>query len=312
MIFISFGKTVSNIRKNKHIPISLVTNSTITKSSYTRFVEGKTQPSINSFITILDNLHVNFEEFLYIERGFKPNYFNQMINKIQGEALKCNIPALTQMHETFAVYNYQEPHNETYLHFKCVTKLIINYIEEEPFDKESKKVLLDYLTKCEIWTHYEHMLFNCVIFIFDIDRVKAMENCIIKNLDNYQLLHTYGNEGFRTLIIILAFYILNEDLLAAIKVIGKLEEFKLQDYMIFEKNLYKLFSGIVFVLSKEETGFKNIEEALQVFKLTDANEYIFASIGFLKRICKIYDYHHPQLDKIYKMYADFDTPKPNY
>ena len=259
-----FGKAISNIRRNKHISIQQITNNTITKSSYNRFVNGETQPSINSFLTLLQNLHVSFEEFLYISRGYKPDYFNEIAMQIRDATITRNIPLMQEIHATISTYAQQNPNNQTYLHLKCVTTLILNSLQNEPLDQESKKILLNYLLKCDVWTHYEHTLFNSVIFIFEPSAVNAMEKRIIRNLDSYELMLIYGNESFRSLCVILAFDISHQDLMAAIKVVSKLANFSLHADMLFEKTLYKLFSGIVFLLSGQSIGLQNIKEAIEI------------------------------------------------
>lgn len=296
----NFGKAISNIRRNKHISIQQTTNNTITKSSYNRFVNGETQPSVNSFLTLLQNLHVSFEEFLYISRGYKPDYFNEIAMQIRDATITRNIPLMQEIHATISTYAQQNPHNQTYLHLKCVTTLILNSLQNEPLDQEAQKVLLNYLLKCDVWTHYEHTLFNSVIFIFDPSAVNAMEKRIIRNLDSYELMHIYGNESFRSLCVILAFDISHQDLMSAIKVVSKLANFSLHGDMLFEKTLYKLFSGIVFLLSGQSIGLQNIKEAIQIMQLTDSKDYLKAALAFIKDVCQIYDFHDERLSQLIK------------
>lgn len=295
-----FGKAISNIRRNKHISIQQITNNTITKSSYNRFVNGETQPSVNSFLTLLQNLHVSFEEFLYISRGYKPDYFNEIAMQIRDATITRNIPLMQEIHATISTYAQQNPNNQTYLHLKCVTTLILNSLQNEPLDQESKKILLNYLLKCDVWTHYEHTLFNSVIFIFEPSAVNAMEKRIIRNLDSYELMHIYGNESFRSLCVILAFDISHQDLMAAIKVVSKLANFSLHADMLFEKTLYKLFSGIVFLLSGQSIGLQNIKEAIQIMQLTDSKDYLKATFVFIKDVCQIYNFHDEGLAQLLK------------
>lgn len=295
-----FGKAISNIRRNKHISIQQITNNTITKSSYNRFVNGETQPSVNSFLTLLQNLHVSFEEFLYISRGYKPDYFNEIAMQIRDATITRNIPLMQEIHATISTYAQQNPNNQTYLHLKCVTTLILNSLQNEPLDQESKKILLNYLLKCDVWTHYEHTLFNSVIFIFEPSAVNAMEKRIIRNLDSYELMHIYGNESFRSLCVILAFDISHQDLMSAIKVVSKLANFSLHGDMLFEKTLYKLFSGIVFLLSGQSIGLQNIKEAIQIMQLTDSKDYLKATFAFIKDVCQIYDFHDEGLAQLLK------------
>ncbi|KRM52945.1 Rgg/GadR/MutR family transcriptional regulator [Ligilactobacillus araffinosus] len=296
----NFGKAISNIRKNKHISIQQITANTITKSSYNRFINGETQPSINSFLTLLQNLHVSFEEFLYISRGYKPDYFNEIAMQIRDATITRNISLLQEIHATISTYAQQEPNNQTYFHLQCVTTLILNFLQDDPFDQTVKNTLLNYLLKCDVWTHYEHTLFNSVIFIFDPSAVNAMEKRIIRNLDSYELMHIYGNESFRSLCVILAFDISHQDLLSAIKVVSKLENFSLHEDMLFEKTLYKLFSGIVFLLSSQSIGLQNIKEAIQILQLTDSKGYLKAALTFIKEVCQTYHFRNTELSCLLK------------
>lgn len=296
----NFGKAISNIRKNKHISIQQITANTITKSSYNRFINGETQPSINSFLTLLQNLHVSFEEFLYISRGYKPDYFNEIAMQIRDATITRNISLLQEIHATISTYAQQEPNNQTYFHLQCVTTLILNFLQDDPFDQTAKNTLLNYLLKCDVWTHYEHTLFNSVIFIFDPSAVNAMEKRIIRNLDSYELMHIYGNESFRSLCVILAFDISHQDLLSAIKVVSKLENFSLHEDMLFEKTLYKLFSGIVFLLSSQSIGLQNIKEAIQILQLTDSKGYLKAALIFIKEVCQTYHFRNTELSCLLK------------
>lgn len=296
----NFGKAISNIRKNKHISIQQITANTITKSSYNRFINGETQPSINSFLTLLQNLHVSFEEFLYISRGYKPDYFNEIAMQIRDATITRNISLLQEIHATISTYAQQEPNNQTYFHLQCVTTLILNFLQDDPFDQTAKNTLLNYLLKCDVWTHYEHTLFNSVIFIFDPSAVNAMEKRIIRNLDSYELMHIYGNESFRSLCVILAFDISHQDLFSAIKVVSKLENFSLHEDMLFEKTLYKLFSGIVFLLSSQSIGLQNIKEAIQILQLTDSKGYLKAALTFIKEVCQTYHFRNTELSCLLK------------
>ena len=57
------------------------------------------------------------------------------------------------------------------------------------------------------------------------------------------------------------------------------------------------------MLSNQENGIENIGVALEVFKLTNCEEYLCGSLTFLKRIAEIYDYHHPKLDEIFAAFS---------
>src|SRR5699024_2885536 len=240
------------------------------------------------------------KNFSIISRGYKPDYFNEIAMQIRDATITRNIPLMQEIHATISTYAQQNPNNQTYLHLKCVTTLILNSLQNEPLDQESKKILLNYLLKCDVWTHYEHTLFNSVIFIFEPSAVNAMEKRIIRNLDSYELMHIYGNESFSSLCVILAFDISHQDVMAAIKVVSKLANFSLHADMLFEKTLYKLFSGIVFLLSGQSIGLQNIKEAIQIMQLTDSKDYLKATFAFIKDVCQLYDFHDEGLAQLLK------------
>ncbi|MCT3441845.1 XRE family transcriptional regulator, partial [Limosilactobacillus fermentum] len=77
-----YGPTISDIRKAKKISLKNLLQDQMTPSSYSRFVDGKTETSVNNFVALLENLNVTFDEYLYINNGYQNSRYDQLYRKL--------------------------------------------------------------------------------------------------------------------------------------------------------------------------------------------------------------------------------------
>ncbi|GET11555.1 hypothetical protein SN811_00550 [Ligilactobacillus agilis] len=282
-----FGKTISYIRKKKAIPVKEVIGEKLTRSAYSRFASGQTQTSIENFSYMLSNLHVNFEEFEYIKNDYEPNRYQKFLIKAQKAAHLQNIEELKYIYEK--LNDYAKINNDMVpLHFSCIVKLTINKIRGEEYDKYSRETIINYLKLCESWTHYELMLFNNAMFIFDLSLVKIMKRKVIHNLEKYQNLRSYGSESFRVLINILTLFIDNNMLNEAVLLVDEIEEFHLRDDMFFEKTLRMYFMGIIQMIRKKRLENILLEQSMDVLRILSNDEYYKALLMYIEKVKKMY------------------------
>lgn len=64
-----YGPTISDIRRGKKVRLEELINGVMNQSSYSRFVDEKTETSVNNFALLLDNLNFTYDEFMMIARG---------------------------------------------------------------------------------------------------------------------------------------------------------------------------------------------------------------------------------------------------
>lgn len=95
-----WGKTISYIRKNKNIPIKQVIGEKITRSAYSRFASGQTNTSIDNFFFFMKNLHINFEEFIYIQNKYELDKYQKLLKKAQVATHQKNIKELEKIKKT--------------------------------------------------------------------------------------------------------------------------------------------------------------------------------------------------------------------
>lgn len=269
---IEFGKTISYIRKEKNIPVKNLIDNKMSRASYTRFTEGKNHTSINNFVALLDGLHITFEEFLYINRGFETADIYRILNKTYELFLNHQIDDLRNLLNKVITYiKDNKVHN--LIHTACIIRLTLDVLEKKSYNIGAKNIIRDYLLKCEIWTHYELVIFNNIMFIFDIDTINILSKRVLHNLEKYQNMRGYGSESFRSLINILTIYINNKELRRAEKMLSTIENFSLGKDMLFEKNIRQLYIGLVSLLTGNQNGKEKIINAMNVFKFTNSNEY---------------------------------------
>lgn len=65
-----YHKVISELRTNKNIKVSDLIGDNMSRSSYNRFISGKTDIYSQHLLALLDQLHVSFSELEYIASGY--------------------------------------------------------------------------------------------------------------------------------------------------------------------------------------------------------------------------------------------------
>ncbi|NDO56771.1 hypothetical protein FMM70_01885 [Lactobacillus reuteri] len=282
-----WGKTISYIRKNKNIPIKQVIGEKITRSAYSRFSSGQTNTSIDNFFFFMNNLHINFEEFIYIQNKYELDKYQKLLKKAQVATHQKNIKELEKIKKRFDNYTKATEYTEA-LHLKCIITLTINQLKREPYDENAKQIITDYLEQCESWMHYELVLFNNAMFIFDLRLIKIMKRKVIHNLEKYQNLRSYGSESFRVLINILMLFLEHSEFNEARLLVDEIDEFQLHGDMFFEKVLRMYFTGLVDFISSKGQEQTLLNESLDILKSISRNEYYAVLSTYLTKMKQQY------------------------
>ncbi|MGX5376941.1 Rgg family transcriptional regulator [Ligilactobacillus sp. LYQ135] len=284
----NYGETISSMRKAKNIKVNKLINGIMSSSTYVRFISGEAQTSVNNFISLLENLHISFDEFKYIDDGYQPDVIQNLMLSIREAVVKDDVAKLKEYLEQVKTRQQMEVDNQELEHVKCALKLTINRLQHESYDEVAKKTIINYLSTCEIWTHYELALFNNCIFIFDIEQIKTFSKRVVRNLERYQNMRVYGSESFRVLVNIMMIYISKGTLNDIVETLIKMNHFKLESDMLFEKNLRLYFNGLVQLIQKKQEGIKQVKKALNIFELLDAKQYADLFDKFLNYTTKKY------------------------
>lgn len=203
----NYGKVISNIRIAKGMSIRELISGICGRTAYSNFAMNRNHTSVDNFVKFLGRLHISFTEFNYIANGFEVDNEQQFITDLQKVVAQKDVLQAEKMMKKAINYCYIYDENEIYKHLACITQLIINRLKGEHLNKRAQKLVINYLMRCETWTHYELMLFNNVMFIFSLEQIRMLRKRVIHNLEKYQNLRIYGSESFRVLINMLMVFI---------------------------------------------------------------------------------------------------------
>lgn len=286
----NYGKIVSNIRTAKGVPIGKLISGICGRTAYGNFVMNRTRTSVDNFMKLLAKLHVSYTEFKYIANGFETDYEQRFVTDLQKAVVQGNLKQLDALLKRIRNYCDIYEDDEKYRHLACITQLTINKFKGQQLDESARQVITDYLINCETWTHYELMMFNNAMFVFSLDQIRAFRPKVIHNLEKYQNLRVYGSESFRVLINMLMVFIENQSYRDIRIIMGLINNYQLNEDMLFEETLRLYFTGILDLINQEITpGMTKVTQALEVLSIMNAKNYHANLKQYLEQVILKYD-----------------------
>lgn len=286
----NYGKTILDIRNAKNVSVKNLISGIIGRTAYSNFVNDKNCTSVDTFMKLLNRLHVSYSEFQFIANGLELDQGQKLIIELQKTVARGDVSSIKKILEKAINYCYVYEGDERYHHLACITQLMLDRLQQVTLNFQAKKIITDYLTKCETWTHYELVIFNNVMFIFSIDQIRIFRQRVLHNLEKYQNLRVYGSESFRVLINMLMIFI-DHQVEQDIKVMmGLINNYQLNDDMLFEKNLRLYFVGILKLIQGNQLkeGISQIKRSLSIFADLGACNYKHSLARYLQQVIKIY------------------------
>ena len=286
----NYGKIVSNIRIAKGVPIGKLISGICSRTAYGNFVMNQTRTSVDNFMKLLAKLHVSYTEFKYIANGFETDYEQQFVMDLQKAIAKNDLEQLDALLQRVLNYSAIYENDEKYQHLAWITQLTIDKMKGVQLDENVRQKVANYLIKCETWTHYELMMFNNAMFAFSLDQIRAFREKVIHNLEKYQNLRVYGSESFRVLINMLMVFIENQSYRDIRIMMGLINNYQLNEDMLFEKTLRLYFTGILDLINQKiPAGLTKVEQAFEVLSILNAKDYHQNLKQYLEQIILKYD-----------------------
>ncbi len=215
------GETVEFIRHSKNISIKQVCGDYLTRQTYYRFIKNNLDISSKKLLYILDNLNVNVDEFLFISNNFKQ--YKEFIDMDTAKHyFECrNIDGLNHILDS-----YKDSKSTKEKNLFALVKVLLATLTEEDCLTE-RTYLSNYLINIETWSHYETVLFNNCMFIFESCFIEMVFSKVILNLDKYNTLRYYGNESIRMFVNMLILFIQRQEYDKASEILAKIEDYQL-------------------------------------------------------------------------------------
>ncbi len=240
------GETVEFIRHSKNISIKQVCGDYLTRQTYYRFIKNNLDISSKKLLYILDNLNVNVDEFLFISNNFKQ--YKEFIDMDTAKHyFECrNIEGLNHILDS-----YKDSKSTKEKNLFALVKVLLATLTEEDCLTE-RTYLSNYLINIETWSHYETVLFNNCMFIFESCFIEMVFSKVILNLDKYNTLRYYGNESIRMFVNMLILFIQRQEYDKASEILAKIEDYQLNDDCLYERCCVSFFDGIIGLINGKE------------------------------------------------------------
>ncbi|HFX4078345.1 TPA: quorum-sensing system transcriptional regulator RopB/Rgg1 [Streptococcus pyogenes] len=257
------GETVEFIRHSKNISIKQVCGDYLTRQTYYRFIKNNLDISSKKLLYILDNLNVNVDEFLFISNNFKQyKEFIDMDMDTAKHYFECrNIDGLNHILDS-----YKDSKSTKEKNLFALVKVLLATLTEEDCLTE-RTYLSNYLINIETWSHYETVLFNNCMFIFESCFIEMVFSKVILNLDKYNTLRYYGNESIRMFVNMLILFIQRQEYDKASEILAKIEDYQLNDDCLYERCCVSFFDGIIGLINGKEGAEQKCVQILEIFQL---------------------------------------------
>lgn len=253
--FLEAGAAISLIRKEKNISIKDLCGDQISRSAYTRFVNGETDTSTSNFLFFLDKLHVSFNEFMLIKEDYQQTERELYLIRLQKYFLNGDVKNISILKKECELLS--EHKNDIFNHLTLLCEVYLCRIKNIPVDADVTKMLKSYLMDVDTWTHYEILLFNNSMFIYDINFIEIVLNRATRGLDRYKSIRGYTNESFGMLTNVLNIYLSSKELHKANKLFKFLSDEILPEEFVRERLHLTFFEGIIMLVLHKNTDGKN-------------------------------------------------------
>lgn len=219
-----FGLILKKIRQSKGLSLASVASNTVSKSQLSRFENGETDITLDKLLSVLKNLNVSLEEFIYMGNGFHRETIFELFDMV---GMCCNHNDNAALKKL--LIHYLENQQET-----LANKLAIILIKTKLQEIEGKNYLLkeelavvyDYLFSVDAWGEYELRLFLNTMELFNQSSIAVLTKEMVRRSDFYRSLMNHRK-------------LIASMLLSAFSLSVKREQFVDADY--FRQQLYQLF-----------------------------------------------------------------------
>lgn len=252
---------IEMVRKQKGLSISEVCGEEISRSAYQRFAKNETSLSIGKFTYLMEKVHLDYGELKVFNYPEDMDNSRRIMKEIAVAFMRQDIAELKRI-STFVKEKNQNPTVKE-KHLVSLSDMMVARLSNEKIDAKNS-VLYQYLINAMTWTHYELVLFNNSMYVFEPEFVELILSKALFSLSMYQTISEGKSEYFRMLSNAVLYFIQNQNLSLAWKYVEKLGTVQLDSDMYFEKNLQLFLNGIWQVIRGNKDGKSEVQKSLEV------------------------------------------------
>ena len=176
------GEVFHEFRRNRNISLKQIADENVSASQISRFERGESDISLSRFLQVLENMHVEMNEFMDAVHGYEKSetiQFMRQLVPLEYKRDKAGFERLfSEQKEKFekrpSVYQY-------HLNMILAQSFICKCDSSVPFPKEYLDDVTDYLFTVEEWKIYELILIGNLYLFMDIPLLHKMGREILSN-----------------------------------------------------------------------------------------------------------------------------------
>ncbi|MCW6653465.1 hypothetical protein NHG24_06830 [Aerococcaceae bacterium NML210727] len=282
------GQTISKIRQNKNVTIKELCGDRLSRSAYTRFVNGETETSIQNFLHMLDILNVSFHEIMFLYPVESNQYYNRCMAKISKYTAENDIAGLKSLQKECALFSKHS--KDKYYHLSLICQARISRLQENTVNQSIIDYFMNYLNSVETWMHYEIILFNATLFIYSPEYLDAIMNRLLDSLKQYENYLPHLKYMLRLLQNLFNVHLFNKDILRLNKIFKILSSIHISnDFMNYKLNFTFYKGCFLLAVHNNQTGHDIIEKCIETADFLELDVFSAAFRNSYQRLCKLYN-----------------------
>lgn len=252
---VEYGKTLRMIRKQKEITLKELADGICSVSFLSKFERAESDITLGLMTRLLENLMMNFDEFLYIHNDYQPDKLEQFFKTAKTAYLNRDVKKLKQLKREL-LQKWEQYGVETY-HYNALLIEVYQSIVDKDYINESVKeqdihLLSEYLFRVEVWGYYELMLYNGTLLLLQPDMVTLLSRTAYEKSARFRN-YTRVNDGITSVLYNTIIYLL-----------GPVNRF--QEEFLYQREISEFFSYLETIAIPEG----NIYERVQLLQLKGA------------------------------------------
>ncbi len=259
------GEVFHDFRTNRNISLKQIADENVSVSQISRFERGESDISFSKFLRMLENMHVEVNEFMDAVRGYDKTETIKFMSKLVPLEYKRDKAGF---HKLFDEQKEKFQNNPSVYQYHLNMILAQSFIckcdESIPFPKEYMDEVTDYLFSVEEWKIYELILIGNLYLFMDIPLLHRMGQEIVKNYDKSR-----ANKGLViiTLMNIWETCIHRDALDVADFYKNAILPLIADETMLYERNLYHFLHGLSdYKRGEKELGKSMMNQAIQIYE----------------------------------------------
>ncbi len=268
MVNSRWGNAFHEFRTNRNISLKQIADDSVSIAQISRFERGESDISFSKFVRILENMHVEMNEFMDAANGYDKTETRKFMGQLIPLEYKRDKAGFQRLFEEQKEKYVKNPSVYQYhLNMILVQSFICKCDDSEAFPKEYMDEVTDYLFTVEQWQIYELILIGNLYLFMDIALLHRMGQEIVAK---------YSKDGANKGLVIITLLniwetcIHREALEVAEYYKNSILPLIADETMLYERNLYHFLLGLYhFKCGKKELGTAQMEQAIQIYEWLD-------------------------------------------